>query len=300
MSNSEYDEKSACDDASVVSSISSSEIGGGNTKTPPKKQVSCKKKWCFTLNNWTIEERSAISSKIESLCDRGGFGLEVGEKGTPHLQGWIEFKTKARPMQVFGIPRIHWEGMKGTVQDSINYCSKDGNYWAHGHKIPKPIRVITELRPWQEEVVKMVSSEADDRTINWYWEKTGGVGKSALCKLLCHKHDAIVCSGKAADMKYMIATMYKEKGYFPEIVIFDVPRSSLNYLSYTGIEEIKNGCFASTKYESGMVVMNSPHVIVFANELPDFSAMSADRWNVIDLNNDDEVEELVVGDSQYN
>lgn len=31
------------------------------------------------------------------------------------------------------------------------------------------------------------------------------------------------------------------------------------------VEEIKNGIFASTKYECGMHKMNRPHVIVFAN-----------------------------------
>ena len=50
------------------------------------------------------------------------------------------------------------------------------------------------------------------------------------------------------------------------------------------IEEIKNGCFASSKYESKMVIMNSPHILCFANELPDTQKLSRDRWNLHDLN----------------
>ena len=34
------------------------------------------------------------------------------------------------------------------------------------------------------------------------------------------------------------------------IVIWDVPRYSLDYINYAAMEEVKNGCFASTKYES--------------------------------------------------
>uniref|UniRef100_UPI004049B2EE hypothetical protein n=7 Tax=Pseudomonadati TaxID=3379134 RepID=UPI004049B2EE len=65
---------------------------------------------------------------------------------------------------------------------------------------------------------------------------------------------------------------------------FDIPRSQLDYLSYTGIEEVKNGCFFSSKYESEMVLYNSPHIIVFANEEPTYHKLSSDRWNVVDLN----------------
>jgi hypothetical protein len=257
--------------------------GGGNTKTPPSK-CNPALKWCFTLNNYSEDDFIKICSICSENCKSAGVGKEVGESGTPHLQGFVEFKKKSRPMTVFkAYSGIHWEKMKGTVQDSILYCSKDGDYWAHGHRVDKPLKLIDDLRPWQKDVVAIVSAEPDDRTIHWFWEKIGGVGKSALCKLLCAKHGALICSGKASDMKYMIVK-YKEKhGCFPECIIFDVPRASLGYLSYTGIEEIKNGCFANSKYECDMVIMNSPHVIVFANGEPDLSQMSADRWEVRQL-----------------
>lgn len=64
------------------------------------------------------------------------------------------------------------------------------------------------------------------------------------------------------------------------IVIWDVPRYSLDYINYAAMEEVKNGCFASTKYESGMCVFRNPHVVVFANAPPDYAKMSKDRWCV--------------------
>lgn len=70
----------------------------------------------------------------------------------------------------------------------------------------------------------------------------------------------------------------------------DIPRSCRKYVNYTGIEEIKNGCFASTKYECEMIVMNSPHFICFANDEPQVEKMSQDRWVVRCL---DENEEMI-------
>lgn len=266
------------------SSKSSSENGGGNTISPPVKQCSPSKKWCFTLNNYTSENENDIRSKIESVCKQGGFGKEVGESGTAHLQGWVEFKIKSRPVGIF--PKgMHWEKMKGSITDSITYCSKDGDYWGVGHLIIEPLRLIETLRPWQQKVVDKINTVADERTINWLWEDVGGIGKTSLCKLLCAKYGALLVSGKAADMKYLI-TEYNQNnpGCFPKCILFDVPRTSMGYLSYTGMEEIKNGLFASTKYECKMLIFNCPHVFVFANSEPDYGAMSTDRWNIICMN----------------
>jgi len=45
--------------------------------------------------------------------------------------------------------------------------------------------------------------------------------------------------------------------------------NELNNINYTGIEEIKNGLFASSKFESKMYVGNRPHVVIFANAAPE-------------------------------
>ena len=87
-------------------------------------------------------------------------------------------------------------------------------------------------------------------------------------------------SGKATDMKYGIIKYKEKNGVFPDIIIFDIPRSSQQFVSWAGIEEIKNGMFFSAKYESDMVVFDNPHVICFANEEPDYNKLSKDRWKV--------------------
>ena len=255
---------------------------GGNTKTPSVKQISPSIKWCFTLNNYTEEEYSSIVLGFESSAKKYIIGDETGDSGTPHLQGYVEFKSKLRPLSLKLSNRIHWEKARGNSDENYRYCSKQNVKICYGW--PKPIKVITELRHFQKEVIKLIETEPDDRSIHWYYDYKGNSGKSALVKLLCYKYGAIVCAGKGADMKYQIAKYVEKNGEGPKIVIFDIPRAVLDYISYQGIEEIKNGCFASSKYESEMVIMNSPHILCFANELPDTGKLSKDRWRIHDLN----------------
>lgn len=81
------------------------------------------KKWCFTLNNYTEEELDKISG-ID--CRYLLYGMEIGEKGTPHLQGYIVFewqKTLHRMKKY--IPRAHFEPARGTHKENYAYCTKE-------------------------------------------------------------------------------------------------------------------------------------------------------------------------------
>lgn len=268
------------------------DVDSGNTIESPthqatiKKRVGTAKRWCFTLNNYTVEEIQALM-KIHS--GPGGtdgtdfiiFGEEIGEGGTPHLQGYIEFKKRIRPKGLI-CDRIHWEVARGSKDRNIEYCSKEGNYYINGKK-PRPAIKVTEemLYPWQRDIYELCLTEPDDRKIYWIWEDEGCAGKSALVKLIAHKLNAIVVSNKGADMKHGVISYHEKKREWPDIVLINIPRSvDVDFISYQGIEELKDGCFFSPKYESSMVIMPSPHVIIFANKEPERDKFSADRWVV--------------------
>lgn len=70
----------------------------------------------------------------------------------------------------------------------------------------------------------------------------------------------------------------------PQVVMIDVARTNMERFNYQALEQIKNGIFFCGKYESKMVVMNIPHVVVFANEPPEQSSLSADRWEIQEIN----------------
>lgn len=261
----------------------SSKVKKEKTKKEGKKRISASKNWCFTWNNYTedwFEHLDQMAPKIQGFI----YGEEVGEEGTPHIQGYIEFKDKVRPLEFKDLTKkISWRkrAAHATRMDNITYCSKDGKWKSSGRQFspPKEIKILKNLRPWQQEVVDIIKEEPDDRTIHWFHEDVGGIGKSALVKYLCVKHEAVLVSGKGADIKYQISS-YE---IAPELIIMDIPRSNLNYVNYGAIEEVKNGCFASSKYESKMCNMNCPHILCFANEPPDVNKMSLDRWDIINL-----------------
>lgn len=91
--------------------------------------------WCFTLNNWTEEEFDNV--RLLGLSDRVRFlvcGKETGEQGTPHLQGYVEFRDSVRlggVRKAFGgAERAHWEGRRGTPTEAAAYCRKERDWWA--------------------------------------------------------------------------------------------------------------------------------------------------------------------------
>lgn len=88
-------------------------------------------RWCFTVNNWTEEEYGLIEATCRSSAKYLIIGKEVGEGGTPHLQGFVNFKKKIRLgglKRLPGFTRAHVEIAKGTDLENQKYCRKGGVY----------------------------------------------------------------------------------------------------------------------------------------------------------------------------
>lgn len=88
--------------------------------------------WCFTLNNYTEEE---VKSLDTLKCRYLIYGREVGDEGTPHLQGYVYFNTLKSFKQVKKLLlRAHLEEARGDPDQNIAYCSKDGDVVVRGDK----------------------------------------------------------------------------------------------------------------------------------------------------------------------
>lgn len=100
--------------------------------------------WCFTLNNYNEQEYLEL---LETECQYIIIGKEVGESGTPHLQGFIHFakpgKTLAGCKKING--KAHWEQTKGSIDQNVEYCSKDGAFEERG------IRPLSKKRQGENE-----------------------------------------------------------------------------------------------------------------------------------------------------
>lgn len=262
----------------------------GSVKEKQGKQA---RKWCFTLNNYSRQEIVTIVTMLDLHTRKYVFQEETGENGTKHLQGccWLKKLYRLTGLKKLISDRAHFEKCNNWTA-SVEYCRKEetrtGGIYSKG--FPRPIKVLKEdqLYDWQKDIVAELKKEPDDRKIYWFYETTGNVGKSTFCKYLVVKHKAIILGGKANDMKHGIVNYVNKHGEYPRTIVIDIPRTSRNFLSYQGIEEIKNACFFSGKYDGDMVVGNCPHLVIFANFRPDVDKCSADRWEIKCLGDDDE------------
>nr|WAE42537.1 MAG: replication associated protein [Cressdnaviricota sp.] len=104
--------------------------------------------WCYTMNNYT-EEQFAAFQTIPAKYHV--FGKEVGEAGTPHLQGYIELEKKMSMRQVkllFGTDAIHLEGRKAKPFQAAEYCKKDGNFHEYGTAPTAPVEKESSKVRW--------------------------------------------------------------------------------------------------------------------------------------------------------
>lgn len=136
---------------------------------------------------------------------------------------------------------------------------------------------------WQQRLLDVFAAPVHKRRVYWVYDRVGGKGKSYFAQFLIRNHGAMLLSGRVQDMAYAVA---KRADAGPlSICVFDIARAQADNLRhlYHFAEEIKNGAFFCAKYESKLVVIPSPHVVFFANVMPDAEAWSADRVEVIDL-----------------
>jgi hypothetical protein len=244
------------------------------------------KKWFFTWNNYDVSFLKTLETRFFEICEKGLYQSEVGDEGTPHLQGGLWLKEPMRWTE-FGLPKgIHWEKMK-SEKGSMKYCNKtskdgwDGLYrWSYN--MPKPLKIIDKLYDWQKLAEEYCLSDPDGRKVKWIWDEIGSKGKSAFCKYMVVKYNAVcIQGGKLADIMNIIFNTDMD---CVNAVIIDIPRCNKNGVSYASIECILNGMITNTKYETGRKIFNPPNVLVLSNFYPDITQLSQDRWDITDLN----------------
>lgn len=241
------------------------------------------RQWAFTLNNYTEDEITQITqiSGVKVI-----FGKEVGEQGTPHLQGYIEFsnaKTLTAVKKYLNLNRVHLEPSYKNRHANINYCSKgeivrnDFGVVYRGNDLPKP----SELYDWQLELLSILEKKPDDRIVYWYYEPIGNSGKSKFGKYLTfhNKNITLTTATKSADILTCVDERYNT-------YIFDFPRTlGMDYCPYNAIEQVKNGFITDSKLkkQSRVIMFDPPHIMCFSNCLPDKTKLSADRWRIFNI-----------------
>jgi len=139
---------------------------------------------------------------------------------------------------------------------------------------PRPELRDGQLRPWQALLLESLRGEPDDRTVRFYVDPDGGSGKSWFCGFVYSRieHCQLLGPGKRDDLAHIVDVRSR-------VFLINVPRGGAEFLNYGFLEMLKDRMVLSPKYASTMkILLHVPHVVVFMNEAPDESKMTADRY----------------------
>lgn len=270
--------------------------GRGNNITLPhaskNKQISPCIAWAFTFNNYTEEIVLKFQEIIDKKCKIGFFNKEVGESGTPHLQGYIEFHVKGRPLNIF--PKgAHWTKARNNMDVNFKYCNKEcvngSMTFIHGYKELLPIKTILELRPFQKSIEDYITGPINEGKIFWVYDQIGQLGKTDLLRYLHVKYGMpFSYGGKKNDIINLVfnAKDYLLRNPLPVMLYNFCRETDPEKISYGSMEQISDGAISNTKFETGCFVCNKPHVVVLSNCLPKMSMLTSSRWIVKTINKD--------------
>lgn len=276
---------------------SNSSKGGGNTddsSLTANKQPSGAIKWLFVLNNYTDEMEKNLVPILDKYCKVYLWSHEVGESGTPHCQGYMEFHKKIRRTGISKLlenPKIHvgdkdGKPCKGSRESNIAYVTKDGPA-VYYKGIPAPVKIISELRPFQQSIVDIIKGPVNEGKVVWIYDETGQLGKTELLRYCFIKYKVpFSYGGKCADI---INLVYNNADYMkqsnPPCLFYNFGRATKpREISYKSMEQVSDGCISNTKFEAGCFVCNKPHVVVFANCLPVEEEMTKGRFLIKCIN----------------
>lgn len=89
--------------------------------------------WCFTLNNYSDNDQEQLNTVVRVLARYVIYGREVGQDGTPHLQGYVYFHNARQRKAVSRLlPRAHLAPANGSAAQNRTYCTKDGDFTEFG------------------------------------------------------------------------------------------------------------------------------------------------------------------------
>lgn len=250
------------------------------------------KHWTLTLNNYTEDQRIAILGLYPAVCSYVVIGKEVGESGTPHLQGFLSFVDSRKTFnQVKAlVPAGHWEVAKKPPA-AAEYCKKDGDYTEVGTapkkagarvdldaakvfihscdtfaevcagvdsgvlaRYPRFCRTVFESRPRRDFVAVLR---------RWQQQLLDICAGEPDARQILFYVDETGGTGKSFMARYLVANQgaFFASGKSADVlyaydgqrvVIWDIPRSQNEFMNYGAIEKLKDGLYFSGKYESGM------------------------------------------------
>jgi len=152
---------------------------------------------------------------------------------------------------------------------------------------PEQLRIIKDenLYAWQRKALSIARGKIDDRHIYWFWSKETATGKTQVIKHLMYYNKFDFVDGDKSNIMCAIVgddgTKEIRDGY-----VFNFSNDKdLNKVSYTAMENMKDGLIFSGKYKSGGMLIPPLQVIVMANGPP--QCKETNRWVVYEIKSGD-------------
>lgn len=258
----------------------------------------------FSVPVTLVGDHSKLIEALKGWAKKFVFQKEEGDGGYLHYQGRLSLIKKRRKSELLTLWKDHhifskWHyspSSNNSLQGECFYVVKVDTRVEGPWKDTDPVKIVTpqlamfnswELWPYQQKLVEMVKPFSM-RDIICVYDPKGYCGKSLFCEYLEYNDLAFEVPPFTLMEDLMQCVMSVEPK--PKALIIDMPRAmSKKHLSqfYAGIECLKNGVAYDKRYKFRKVRFRRPAVVVFTNSLPDTTFLSADRWKVFQIMEND-------------
>lgn len=230
--------------------------------------------------------KEELQELLDKYCKKWCYQLEKGEETEYlHWQGRFKLKVKERIGGVIKkFPGCHITITSEANRDNMFYVMKietrvEGPWSDTDAYIPRDIRAIKELLPWQE-TLRENFEKIDDRVVDVVVDTRGGIGKTVFVRWMC-------CHGLGQVLPFCndyrdLLRMCMGVGVHP-LYFIDIPRAITKdrlFQLYGAIETIKGGYAYDERYHFHQRFFDPPRICVFTNTDPDPDLLSRDRWRI--------------------
>lgn len=238
--------------------------------------------------------RDSIEQAFELHAKKWTYQLEQGEGGYRHYQCRISLVKKQRikpVIETFAEFKAHVSPTSAKNMGNDFYVMKEDTRvegpWTNVKIfIPRDVRKMTQLFPWQEKMLELIKIE-EDRIIHYIYDPNGNNGKSSFVRYCdVYGHGKFIPPiNDAKDVCQAVCCLGEQKCYFLDMPR-SMPKDKLQSL-YAAIEQVKSGSVYDTRYKLKQLIMDPPNVVIFGNQMPNIELLSVDRWRIYTIQDSD-------------
>lgn len=269
--------------------------------------------WEFRVSKNEISPEDVIA-QLKSIAKYFVFQLEQGDSGYIHYQGRLSLIKKRRHAEKHILLKLFTMWSPNYLEPTTNpeYLSSSFSYvmkvdtriegpWTD-QDIPKEVYIprqyrnidVENLFPFQQTIWNTIRDDRafNSRHINLIYCEQGNKGKSTIAHLSRLKENSLVIPAIINDAKELVQVAcdmcMDTKNRSPKAIFIDMPRAINKerlFGIYSAIEVIKDGYLYDVRHHFKSWDIDSPHVWVFTNSLPNLEMLSEDRWNIFTIDN---------------